>query len=199
MRTESALEAIKRLRDLNAIPKTGFALDLGAGTGTDAFALTQMGYQVTAIEKDPLFADGIRKQHPEIEVFEQDMRHFLIGRESYAIISAQYSLPFLVTAQDVFSLLDVIAEGLAPGGAMLFNVFGLKDPWVTEKPADVAFFEYGEITEWLQKLPLATIWESRFLGYETRRSGGGKLWEIFSFTCLKRPLSEEVYHRIGVS
>jgi SAM-dependent methyltransferase len=50
---------------LPLLPSPGArVLDIGAGTGRDAAALAELGYQVTAIEPTPAFLATARTQHP---------------------------------------------------------------------------------------------------------------------------------------
>ncbi|BBU46499.1 SAM-dependent methyltransferase [Pseudomonas putida] len=112
------------------------AIDLGCGSGNEAWQLIQGGWQVLAIDKEPeAIARTIRKCSmaearrltAEVADFEH-LAHF----PSSALIHAGLALPFC-RPNRFPNLWCQIRNALVPGGVFVGHFFGLRHGWGSEE------------------------------------------------------------------
>src|SRR5215831_15575461 len=85
-------------------PRKGRALELGAGAGRDTRYLLEQGFQVTAVDADPqavalLAALPSARSRSHLRVVQSAFEDFAFDTAPYALISAQFALPFLARSQ----------------------------------------------------------------------------------------------------
>ncbi len=160
----------------------GPALDLGAGQGEAARWLAAQGFEVDAVESDPLrfrrlaagTADG------RLHAYLLDLQDFVIQPERYTLILASAVLHFLRPSQ-LWPLADRLQAGLARGGLLLVEVFTTDDPGCASRRAEGApeiepntflvpdpvgvihYFEPGELLRLFPALEVLAYEESRRL------------------------------------
>lgn len=104
-------------------------LDLGAGTGRNALALAAKGHPTDALELVPAFCDTMRAAAAEsslpLRVFEADILSgaLQLERARYRLAFASEVLTHFGSADEAVGLFAKLADALAPGGLLLFNVF----------------------------------------------------------------------------
>ncbi len=97
-----------------AFTASDLVVEIGAGRGACTFALAQLGVDVIAIERDPHWADVLRREArrrgaTNITVVCCDARRYRMPRQSFRAIG---SLPFGATTDLLHHLLDDGASGL---------------------------------------------------------------------------------------
>jgi len=105
-------------------------LELGAGGGQDAFALAKEGFDVVAVEREPLLMAHLRQQltthpTPRIHLLEGDFYHIDLPKENFDGVC--YWDGFGTgTDEDQRRLLRRVRTWLKPTGKALIDVF---TPW----------------------------------------------------------------------
>ncbi len=107
----------------------GRALDLGAGSGETARWLAEQGFQVVAVENDPVSFNQLLERCAGCDVSGQliDLLDFTYKECTYKLILASAVLHFLKPTA-LWSLVDRIISALAPGGYLIADVFTTDDP-----------------------------------------------------------------------
>lgn len=156
------------------------AIDLGCGNGRDTIALLKNGWDVIAVDSEPLAIEYIKKNlDPELdsrlsfqcESFEN------VSWQDVSLINTSFSLPFCPKEkfEDVWSN---IQKSIVKGGLFSGNFFGQKDEWN----------ELRQVT----KEELHTMLEGFELIFFTEEetdkesaTGPVKHWHVFEVTALK--------------
>lgn len=110
-------------------------LDIGAGSGRDARALAELGYDVTAVEPAAGFRTGAAEKAPKVRWIDDrfpNLSSLNDERRSYDFILCSAVL-MLVQPEDIQVSFDAMARLLAPGGKIAISV---RDP-VSNEPAEI--------------------------------------------------------------
>jgi cyclopropane fatty-acyl-phospholipid synthase-like methyltransferase len=124
----------KKLKEiLEFLPKSGWALDLGAGCGGNSIFLAQKNLKVVAIDKRSEAIQCLKKElkkikGPEVKVYPQRLE---LGKElwpnkNYSIILALNLLHFLSCRRANF-LIERLKESLGKQGIIFIRVFSSKN------------------------------------------------------------------------
>lgn len=107
----------------------GLALDLGAGEGATARWLAERGFEVEAIEVDPVACARLaaRCQGLAVRVRCEDLRAAPLAQGAYSLIVAEAVLHFL-RPTDLWPLADRLMAALRPGGLLVAEVLTTDDP-----------------------------------------------------------------------
>jgi SAM-dependent methyltransferase len=110
----------------------GRALDLGAGDGEIALWLSELGFQVDAVERDPIVFQRLQKvcAGSDVVPHRADLIEFPMPPATYDFIVTQAVLHFLRPTQ-LWPLADRLTNALVPGGILLAEVFTTDDPGYT--------------------------------------------------------------------
>jgi len=153
-------------------------LDLGAGTGRNAFALAERGFPVDAVELTPKFAQLLREQ--------SDARHLPLRviadnvfqakdqlRRDYRFFFASEVVPDFRGIADLRQLLELASEVLEIDGILLFNIHLAAHGLTPDKGAREfaqqcysALFTTHEVREALAGLPLELVANDSVYTYE---------------------------------
>jgi predicted TPR repeat methyltransferase len=102
------------------VPRTGIAIDLGAGLGLHSVALAKSGFAVTAIDNCQHLLDELRSHAGSlpISVINADILQFrdFVKAEADVILCAGDTLTHLPSLSAVDVLLRAVAACLTPGG-----------------------------------------------------------------------------------
>ncbi len=107
----------------------GRALDLGAGNGEISLWLSEQGFQVDAVERDPeVFGQFVEAcAGTSVTSHLKDVTAFSLPPTTYNLIVAQAVLHFLRPTQ-LWPLAERLVEALVPGGLLVAEVFTTDDP-----------------------------------------------------------------------
>jgi len=157
------------------------ALDFGCGAGGETKYLLEHGYQVTAVEGNPVAAKFIN-QLPN-----QDRLHFVLSEmekfkfENYNFINASRSLPF--THKDTFSSLFAnLKASLLPDGIFVGHFFGVNDQW-NNPDETMTFLSKEEVLNLLSGLEVLKLNETE--GGGRLANGNIKYWHLFEVIAQK--------------
>jgi len=135
------------------------ALDLGAGTLRDSKYLLAQGFEeVVAVDSEEqirTFAEDI----DNLEIIISRFEDLNLKENSYDLINAQYSLPFM-QKEFFLDFLDKIKLSLKDNGIFVGTFFGVNDSWNSNeykteifntKEELLGIFEGFEVIEFLEK------------------------------------------------
>jgi len=161
-----------------AAERTGPILDIGAGTGRNAFALARRGHQVDAVEPATPFVDIMRS-----EAQRESLNIRVIQAEAFAgdvYLRSDYSMIVLSgvvsefrTAAQLRALFELAARSLAPGGELVFNTFLARHDYHPDDAARqfaqqsyACFFTRDEVAQAVAGLPLELVSDDSVHDYE---------------------------------
>jgi SAM-dependent methyltransferase len=103
-------------------------LDLGCGTGTHDFILTEKGYHLTGldnsetnIQKARLKTSSLGLNSPTIKFIKSDIRNARLNETFDVVISLFHVMSYQTTNSDLISALTTAKEHLKPGGLFIFD------------------------------------------------------------------------------
>lgn len=151
------------------------ALDLGCGTGRDTKLLLESGFQVTAIDSEPLVAQYIENLRylGDLTYTQSTFEDF--EYQHYDLINARYSLPFS-PSQSFPIIIGKILKSLNPGGVFAGQLFGINDEWNT-LGSGICFLEESEIHKLFAALEIIKLNEKDEDGLLA--DGSAKHWHVF--------------------
>lgn len=104
------------------IPAKARILDVGCGTGQPAARLSDLGYRVVGLDGSAEMLRFARRNAPKAAFFQADARQFALARPVDAAISLSDVLNHVLTAPDARLVLAGIADAVAEGGWLLFDL-----------------------------------------------------------------------------
>jgi tellurite methyltransferase len=109
-----------------------FAVDLGAGSGTDTIELLRRGWRVLAIDADPNGIPRLRERIGPNPGLSTKVGKFEDERWPNALlVNASYAL-FFCTPDAFSSVWRRIVESLEPGGRFAGQILGDRDSWAAD-------------------------------------------------------------------
>jgi SAM-dependent methyltransferase len=123
----SAREQVSQLIGLSGI-EGGRLLDMGCGPGRYAVPFAKRGFSVTGVDITPFLIEKARDyagaEGVEVELVEQDMRHFVRPETFDLALSMLTSFGYFDDEQENLDVLKNIYASLKPGGAFIFDTYG---------------------------------------------------------------------------
>lgn len=169
---------------LKAIPhvaEKGMALDLGAGSLRNSRALLTEGFEVTAIDKDPVAREVANDiNSPELEVQITTFSDFEFPMEAYDFVVAINTLPF-ATPEEFPELWERLVASLKPRGIFAGTFFGPNDTWA-DKPG-MTFLSKEQVEELLSEFEVLEFNERDEDAQDIQ--GNPKHWHIFEMIARK--------------
>jgi trans-aconitate methyltransferase len=155
----------------------GFALDLGAGEGSDTRYLLQQGWRVHAIDGADGADERIRASAPvarrEYLTVEQRAFEDILELPPADLVYAGFALPFCGPA--AFPVLwDATREAMPPAGWFAGQLFGPHDSWAGRH--NMNFHDRAAVDELLDGLDVLELTEE---DREGAMVGGTKHWHVF--------------------
>jgi trans-aconitate methyltransferase len=155
----------------------GFALDLGAGEGSDTRYLLQQGWRVHAIDGADGADERIRASAPfarrEYLTVEQRPFEDILELPPADLVYAGFALPFCRPA--AFPVLwEAIREAMSPSGWFAGQLFGPHDTWAGQEGMN--FHDRASVDQLLEGLDVVELIEEDRDGAMV---GGTKHWHVF--------------------
>ena len=166
------------------VPRGGRALDLGAGAGRDTRYLIEQGFLVTAVDADARAVALLAAlPHLRLQVVQSTFEDFAF--ESYDLISAQFSLPFVSNAHYA-GVFERLKAALAPGGVFAGQFFGVSDAW-NVPGSGMTFVTRNDANDLLSDLDIVELSEEDSDGHTA--DGSPKHWHAFHVLA-RKPLPD---------
>lgn len=162
-------------------PQPGRAIDLGCGAGRDTRYLLEMGFSVTALDKDPA-----AEKYLTLLPHQDNLQFVCMGFEDfnfarYDVINAHYALPF--AGKEHFArVMNDVMRALNPNGLFVGQLFGVDDEWNTPE-AKTAFCDRADLDKLFHDFQDLKITEVNEKG--TMASGNEKHWHVFNIIAQK--------------
>ena len=159
-------------------PSKSTVLDIGAGTGRNALALSRRGHTVDAVELTPKFAEilseSARKELLPISVICQDVFQAKnVLRSEYELMVVSEVVSDFRSTDQLSELLDLASQCLAKGGKLVMNVFIAKSHYSQDDAAKQFaqevysnFYLDTEMQALLKDLPLSLISDESVYDFE---------------------------------
>jgi SAM-dependent methyltransferase len=154
-------------------------LDVGAGTGRNALALAAKGHPTDAIEMVPAFCKAMRdsavRSSLPLRVFEADIlsSQLRLERAHYRLAFASEVLTHFGSADEARALFVKLADALAPGGLLLFNVFLGRNGYEPDRLARefghtwfASLFSRSELAFLVDELPFEFVSDESMFEFE---------------------------------
>ena len=158
-------------------------LDVGAGTGRNALALAAKGHPTDAIELVAAFCATMRAAAAgsslPLRVFEADILSgaLRLERERYQLAFASEVLTHFGSAEEARALFVKLADALAPGGLLLFNVFLGRNGYEPDRLARefghtwfASLFSRSELSFLVDDLPFELVSDESVFDFEKANS-----------------------------
>ncbi len=120
-----------------ALSRTGLrpgpALDIGAGAFGETRYLLDRGFDVDAVDPDPVSAElakEVASHRSRFTMSHNTIEDHQIPRDAYSLVVALHVLPFL-PVDDIDRVAADIVSSLRSGGVLCCTLFGVRDSWVT--------------------------------------------------------------------
>lgn len=133
------------------------ALDLGAGSLRNTKYLLEQGFEVTAVDKDPILLEeagklGAQKLQPVVSTYID----FAFPESEYDVLVAMNSLPF-EAPRAYPPLFRNIKKSLKSGGVLCMTFFGTNDDWANNP--EMTFHTREDILELCRDLEMVSLEE----------------------------------------
>ena len=160
------------------VKNIGKAIDIGAGALSDVRYLLLKGFDVTAIDNNPILEKEAKeinneRLHPFVVSLEDHV--FLVNE--YDLVSAMYSLHYC-DPQHFDHVIMNIKSSLKNGGIFCGQMFGAYDDWSQNLP--YTYLKAEEARQYLNDMEIISFRE------QETENGRTKHWHIYDFIARKR-------------
>lgn len=167
------------------VENKNIALDLGAGTLRDTRFLLEQGFEkVVAVDGEKMFEDFANEiDDDRLETDVSNFENFDFQENTYDLINAQYSLPFM--DKEYFDVvIEKIKKSLKINGIFVGTFFGDKDSWNNKTSKTENFQTKEEIENMFEGFEILDLLEKE----EDKPSVNEKIkhWHTFHITAKKQ-------------
>ena len=172
----------RMIRAVSFVTRRERALDLGCGAGRDTRYLLEQGFSVTAVDADAN-AMTILATFPQERLLAVQSSFVDFVFESYDLINAHYSLPFLARER-FFPVFGKVRNALNSEGIFVGQFFGIHDQWNTpERASAMTFLSREEAMQALEGLIVIEFDEEDIDSVVA--DGSPKHWHVFHIIARK--------------
>ncbi len=164
------------------------ALDLGAGALKDTRFLVEEGFEhITAVDRESVVQElGSELPKNRVEIVITSFDGFPFPKDTYDLISAQFSLPFN-GAVGFDGIMKKIKSSLKEGGIFTGQFFGDKDQWNTDG-TKLVFHTEADIRTAFADMDLLSFKE---VEHDSQTADGApKHWHVFNVIAKRRKSTE---------
>ena len=160
------------------------ALDLGCGAGRDTRYLLELGFEVTAVDREAASLAALADLPSDrLHLIQSAFEDFSFER--YDLINAHFALPF--TNKELFPMVfERLKASLNPGGIFVGQFFGVNDTWNTPD-SSMTFFTREQAQKQLEGLDIVEFEEEDQDG--ATADGTPKHWHVYHVIA-RRPAAE---------
>jgi SAM-dependent methyltransferase len=176
--THADAKLLQLARELPKAPRPRI-LDIGAGTGRNAFALARDGFPVDALEATPAFCKVLRRtarsERLPLEIVQSNVfsPELELGRERYALVVCSEVTSHFRGSAELRALFERASTWTRPGGSFLVNAFvasrGYALTPLARESSQIAWstvFTAKELGDAAQNLPLSLVSDESVYDYE---------------------------------
>ncbi|MBL4644534.1 MAG: methyltransferase domain-containing protein [Candidatus Pacebacteria bacterium] len=161
-------------RAIKVLGRTGNALDVGAGSLRNTKLMLESGFEVTAIDKDPIILEAAKEiQNSDLFVEVLGMADYEFKKKYDLIISINV-LPFL-DKDTLLNSIPKMKDALVDDGVLAVTFFGVRDDWADKE--DMSFFIREEVEELFSDMNVIMFSEEDYDGEIIQKIP--KHWHIF--------------------
>ena len=156
----------------------GVALDLGAGDGTETFALLAAGWRVTAVDSSDESASLMHARVDPGHASQLEIQTRGIEDATFPavdLVYSGYSLPFIPPSAFPASW-SRIRDAIKPGGILAANLFGPHDTWASDPKMN--FHDRAAVEALLEGLEVVDLQEQES---DSEAVTGPKHWHVIEF------------------
>jgi SAM-dependent methyltransferase len=169
-------------RAVPQVANRGTAIDIGSGGLNDTRFLLDSGFDVTALDGEPIaqaVADTLPPDRFRYVIASFEAFDFPVA--AYDLVNAQYALPF-VRPDQYDRVFAAMLASIRPGGIVTGQFFGDRDDWVGTE--NMTHHSQAEARHHLSGLTVLEFTEEDDPGSQTL-SGQPKHWHLFHFIARK--------------
>ncbi len=108
------------LKELDSSVKN--ILELGSGSGSHAYFLSEKGFDITGIERsESMVQESLQKKIPNFTPIQADITDFKLNQEFDAVVSLFHVISYLTHNDSLINCLQLVHQHLKPQGLFLFD------------------------------------------------------------------------------
>lgn len=159
------------------------AIDLGCGDGTETAVLLARGWNVLAVDGEPMAIQRLLEKVPEearTRLDTQVAKFEEIVLSPADLLHASLSIPFC-EPEHFDTLWEKIVDAVKPGGRFAGQFFGVRDSWASR--SDMTFHTEERVRKLLENFEIEHFHE---MDEDGNAVSGPKHWHVFTVIARKK-------------